>query len=316
MTIFVTGATGFIGRRLCQTLAASGRPVRAMLRPSVDVIRRGAAFRDMGVTPVTVDLTDIRSVEAALDGVETVFHLGWKTQRLSAGAPTAGRGDQDAATNIAGMQNLIGCALKSGLKRFVFTSTIAVYGPETSWSPRPRKEADVAPNLIGHPNPYYRHYGGAKYQSELMLAAAFPPPEFVVLRPSMVYGPGAQFARQVVETARQGNAPTTGADVIQWVHVDDVVRALLLAETADVSRERVFTIAGAKAVSNPTVAAEVRRLLGVKGPMDANGYPIDWRPRVPCYDITAADRVLGFRPEIDWLDGLHQMVEAELSPAG
>lgn len=312
MTILVTGGTGYIGLNLCKRLCESGEKVRAILRPRVGHYDKAEALKEMGVETVMMDLRDSGPVHEAMSGVETVYHMAWQSNRLSQAGAGAGPGNAEspAESNLAAMETMIGCARSSGsVTRFIFTGSISSYGPPTDWGPLPRKEADIRSDLDNHRNPFYSQYGGAKYKAEQMLKSACPPPDYVIIRPSLVYGAKAQFASNFVNQARNGGSAGDPRPS-QWIHVDDMVDSLILAATLDAAKQNTYNIAGATAVLSQTIWAEAQRL--INGSAGGAQAALDWSPRVPPYDIWAAERDLGFLPKVPLQQGLREMVEAEL----
>ena len=118
MRAFVTGGTGFIGRRLVRQLLARGDRVLALARTP-----QGAAeLTACGATPVLGDLSDTCALCAGMKDCDTVFHLaGWYK---------LGARDQRAAepTNITGTRTVLTLAAELGIRRIVYTSTVAIYG--------------------------------------------------------------------------------------------------------------------------------------------------------------------------------------------
>lgn len=310
MTDFVTGATGFVGMRLCAWLKQRGRSVRAALRPGRGDDGKAERLRALGVEVLPLDLADGPAVTAALAGVDTLYHLAWKSHRMTqnpAGMPVA----SPAEDNLEALGYLIDGAKSAAIRRFVFTSTVSVYGPEHAWGPTPQREDTPLPALDRHPNPYFRFYAAAKAQAERILKAACPPPDYVIVRPAMVYGAGAQFAPKMVGDALSGRGAGPVPHAVQWVHVDDLVEALMRAAELDAAANETFNIAGEAAILNHTIAGEIRRLAAPRQDALVPPEPLDWNPRVPRYDIRAAQALLGFRPRIGWREGLAEMVAAE-----
>ena len=117
MNILVTGATGKVGSRLSKRLAARGDRVRALVRDPA----RAAELRDAGIELVVGDLLDEGSLAAAVRSVDAVVHCA----AFFRGATP----EQAHAVNDLGTQNLANAARAASVKRFVFTSTGLVYGP-------------------------------------------------------------------------------------------------------------------------------------------------------------------------------------------
>ena len=179
--ILVTGASGFIGRALVAELASSGHSVRAAMRQPADVFPRSVE-----VVAVS-DLTRPVEWRALLKGVETVVHL--------AGIAHAGPGIAEEAydrVNRLATAELAGAAKAIGIRHLVFISSIrAQSGPSSTEILRetdPPRPTDA--------------YGRSKLAAEDAVRAAGVP--FTILRPVLIYGPGARgnLAR-LIELARK-----------------------------------------------------------------------------------------------------------------
>ncbi len=172
-TVLVTGANGFIGRALCDVLAASGRRVRKAVRMPVPGLPDAVAVGDIGPD------TDWRT---ALEGVSGVVHLAARTHvlRETATDPLA----EYRNINVAGTERLARSAAAGGVRRLVFVSSVKVNGERTE--ERPFTED-------GAPRPDDA-YGVSKWEAEQALSriAAETGLEVVVLRPPLVYGPGVK----------------------------------------------------------------------------------------------------------------------------
>src|SRR5262252_6803076 len=117
MKILVTGATGKVGSRLSRRLAERGDRVRALVRDPA----RADGLRSERVELVTGDLLEADSLAAAVRGVDAVVHCA----AFFRGATP----EQAHSVNDLGTQHLAGAARAAGVRRFVFTSTGLVYGP-------------------------------------------------------------------------------------------------------------------------------------------------------------------------------------------
>jgi nucleoside-diphosphate-sugar epimerase len=171
MRVLVTGATGFVGRRLCQRLSDDGFAVVAGVRTA----GTGAPLRE-------VVLGNIGSDEvpgAALNDIDAVVHLAARVHVMSdeANDPLA----EFRRVNTVGTEMLAAAAATAGVRRFVHVSTIKVLGERTDNSPFTHASlpAPVDPYAI------------SKFEAEEALAeiAAHSIMEVVVLRPPLVYGP-------------------------------------------------------------------------------------------------------------------------------
>ena len=173
MRILVTGANGLVGQALCPALIANGHDVVAAVRDthSLDPTITIRKIADIG--PET-------SWESALDGMDAVVHLAGRVHILRDEAvdPLA----TYRRVNVEGSRRLAEQAIKAGIKRFVFLSSIKVNGE----GPRPYLEEDIpAPK-----DPY----GISKLEAEIALREMVSETsmELVILRPPLVYGPGVK----------------------------------------------------------------------------------------------------------------------------
>lgn len=184
MKVLVTGANGFLGAALVERLLARGeRDVRCFVRAerardTIEAIAR--AHPEARVETFVGTLASVRGAEAALDGVDVVYHLAASLN----GAPA----DIFLATVVAS-KNLLEAIARSGRRpKVVLVSSFGVYGPAAL---PPGAVVDEATPLEPHPErrDVYSH---AKLRQELLFREyqeklGFP---LVVLRPGVIYGPG------------------------------------------------------------------------------------------------------------------------------
>jgi nucleoside-diphosphate-sugar epimerase len=173
--VLVTGATGFIGSRLCEALASSGYIVRAALRTDRSVPVSIAEKIIVGDMNSTTDWTQ------ALDGVDAVIHTAARAHVLNALPGTA---DLYFETNERGTQCLAAAAAQAKVTRFVFLSSIKANGEESA-------SGAYASGDVPHPQD---DYGLSKWRAEqhLIEIARRTGMEAVIVRPPLVYGPGVR----------------------------------------------------------------------------------------------------------------------------
>lgn len=173
--IFVTGASGFVGRGLVSRLAAQGS-----LKVSLRQISGG--FPE-SVEVVQAELVPDQDWSTSLAGVDVVIHCAARVHVMSEQSedPLA----EFRKVNVKGTLNLAGQAAVAGVKRFIFVSSVKVNGEGTGFG-RSFKANDVAAPL----DPY----GISKLEAEqgLRVLAAETGMEVVIIRPVLVYGPGVK----------------------------------------------------------------------------------------------------------------------------
>jgi nucleoside-diphosphate-sugar epimerase len=173
----ITGATGFVGSGVVARLAGEGVETLACVRNHMALMPEGVR-----VVPVA-ELTTFTGWRQVLEGVKNVVHLAARVHVMH---------DTEAdplkafrAVNVEGTLNLARQAVNAGVKRFVFVSSVKVNGESTQLG-RAFTEADA-------PNPQDA-YGQSKYEAEqtLLQLALDTGMEVVIIRPPLVYGPGAK----------------------------------------------------------------------------------------------------------------------------
>jgi nucleoside-diphosphate-sugar epimerase len=245
--ILVTGATGFVGRAVCGSLAAAARPLRRAVREPESATADAVAVGDIGAA------TDWRR---ALEGVACVVHLAARTHvmRESAADPLA----EYRRANVESTARLARQAAEAGVKRLVFMSSIKVNGESTK---QPYTEAD-------QPRPEDA-YGISKWETEQALAgiAAATSLEIVVLRPPLVYGPGVKgnFLRLMRLIERGVPLPLASvANRRSLVYVGNLADAVVAATAAPRAAGRTYLVADAEDVSTPALARAIARALGTR----------------------------------------------------
>ncbi|MGE3956196.1 MAG: SDR family oxidoreductase [Vicinamibacterales bacterium] len=191
--IWVSGAGGFVGRRLLPHLAATGRPVVALLRtPPAEPLPDG-------VTVVRGDLLDPGTYLSSLQGCSTVVHLAASTGKAAA--------SEHERVNGLGTERLVDAAIRAGVGRFVFVSTIAT----------------TFPDLADYP------YARAKVRAEAAVRASGLP--HVILRPTIILGDDAPLLGALGKLAMLPVVvmPGDGRVQVQPIHVDDVCRAIVVS---------------------------------------------------------------------------------------
>ena len=242
MRALVTGASGFIGGRLCALLVAEGHEVAALVR------RPGS--EPAGTRPAVADLGDGPALAGAVgeERPDVVFHL-------AAEIATARDEQRLRAVNVDGTRRLVEACRGAGGPLLVFASTVVT--------------GDAGGRLLteDEPLPVQTPYGRSKQDGErIVLESGLPA---VVLRPSHVYGPGGWFAEEIVGRIRApGRLAVVGRGRNLWdvVHVDDVCSALLAAASQPAARGEIFHCADDEPIAYRDFMALTARALGVGRP--------------------------------------------------
>jgi dihydroflavonol-4-reductase len=251
MTILVTGATGFVGAAVLRRLVAAGHECRALARKGSD--RRNLA--DVACTVVEGDLGRPETLAPALAGCEALFHVA-ADYRIFVPDPAA----MDRV-NVDGTVALIRAALAAGVRRIVYTSSVATLRLDPG---RPADEDSVATvdDMIGA-------YKRSKFRAEqavLRLVRDENAP-VVIVQPSTPIGPRdvkpTPTGRLIVEAAR-GRIPAFVDTGLNVVHVDDVAEGHLLAFTQGAIGRRY--ILGGENLALRDILAIVARLTGRRAP--------------------------------------------------
>jgi dihydroflavonol-4-reductase len=217
MTTLVTGASGFIGSAVIRQLLARGERVRAMVRPHSD--RRN--LQGLDVEYAEGDLADPRSLQAVVEGCESLFHVA-ADYRLWARNPA-----HLYKVNVDGTKAIMSVANAAGIKRIVYTSSVATLGLHADGTPADEQTPAEPEDMIGH-------YKRSKYFAEQAVhnMVADEGLQAVIVNPSTPIGPRdirpTPTGRMVLDAAC-GRMPAFVDTGLNIVHVDDVAKGHLLA---------------------------------------------------------------------------------------
>lgn len=269
----VTGASGFIGGHLVRRLHADGWYVAAVSRS-----RRQVAHVD---TCAVVDLTDPTAVAEAVGAAnpDVVFHL--------ASAVTGARGIDavwptlmgNAVSTVAVLQ----AAVEAGVPRVVLAGSMEEYAA-ASGPPSPYAAAKLA-----------AHTYADLFRSSFGIAV-------VHLRIFMVYGPGQEDRTKLVPAVAaalsRGEVPplSSGRRRVDWVHVDDVVEALISAAVVEPAPDVPVDVGSGTATSIRDVVELIGRLTGVDPSEGFGRLPDRPRETEPVADVDTAQRLLRWQP--------------------
>lgn len=239
-TVVVTGASGFVGARTVLALRSRGWHVRAVSRTAREVIVAGVD----GICVPRLD--DPIAWERVLPGADVIVHCAGLAHVSEADAVK--RREEFTRVNVDGTLCLASAALRHGVRRMVFVSSIGVNGCRTG--DRPFREEDP-PNPKGV-------YADSKLRAERSLTEIVRGTalEIVIVRPCLVVGPGAPGnLKRLVALLRRGLWLPFGAIANRrsLVSVDALAELLSIAAEHPAAAGRVFLAAQGPAVSTPAI---------------------------------------------------------------
>ena len=321
-TALVTGATGFIGRHLVRFLAERGVHVRAMARDP----ERGRALAGPNVEVVIGDFGDAAAIDGICTGMDTVFHLA---------SVMKGTAEEFERVDLAGGRRLLEDAVRAGVRRFVFTSTMGAFKLGGL------RDGSVVTEEMSDDPEHVCHYSRAKLLMERLLIDANERGaiEAVVLRPGLVFGEGiSPYLEHLPHLGSfNGDRYTVFGDgevPLQLTYVGNVVDALWRSATSpdapgqtftiiddDVPTQREFVRRLAELTARPLAVKTIPRpaawLIGI-GVETAAGALRRKPPTTRklllgktaklAFDCSRAKRVLGWRPTVSWDEGLRRAV--------
>ena len=216
MDVFVTGATGVLGRPVTRMLAAEGHTVRALSRSDSnhDLLRR------LGAEPVSGDLFDAAFLATTLRGADAVLHLATRIPPRSRATHDAAWAENDHI-RVDGTRLLVDAALAAGVKTFVYPSICFVYADGGDrWIDAETAEVDAAGALASTlvAEGEVRRFTGGGGRG-------------IVLRMGYFYGPEAESTLDTLALARRGAAVLAGPGDAYYpaVWTDDAAAAVAAA---------------------------------------------------------------------------------------
>jgi nucleoside-diphosphate-sugar epimerase len=235
--ILVTGATGFLGRRLVAELVEKGYPVRAFSRKPF------ASDWELlhGVEAVCGDVADAASLKPAFESIEVVVH---------AAADTSGTEEGAKRCTIQGTRNIIDLSREFGVKKIIYISSLNVYGVADL---RENSVADEEASIEEHPEKR-GFYTWGKLEAEKLALEAMRKNlvPIVCLRPGTILGPGGEVFTPMMGLSA-GNALFfvigMGDFVMPLVYIDNLVDAIIAAIESEETGGRIFNLVDPDTVS-------------------------------------------------------------------
>ncbi len=302
--LLVTGGAGFIGSNICRRLVSEGCFVRVVDNLSTGHLHNLDAVIDK-VEFIQADMGDPAVARKAMDGVDVVLHQG--------ALPSVPKSVEDpAATHkhcVDATFNLLMAARDARIKRFVYAASSSAYGesltlPKVETMQTAPLSPYAAAKLVGE---YYCKVFYAVYGLET-----------ISLRYFNIFGPHqdptSQYAAAIpafVTAILKDTPPTVYGDGQQsrdFTHVDNVVAANLLAAQAEATHGEVLNIACGEQITINAVIEHINRCVGKRvKPLYVPDRPGDVKHSMA--DISLAEKVIGYKPVVQFAEGLEKAIE-------
>lgn len=247
LRILVTGASGFVGKLLTAKLFQQGHAVRAAVRAISPPIYNAEVV-------IVGDINGDTDWLEALSGVDVVIHLAARVHVMTehSAKPLA----EFRKVNVEGTRNLAESAARSGVKRFVYVSSVKVNGEQTI---RPYNELD-------EPNPQDA-YGVSKWEAEQALCkiSAGTDMEVVIVRPPLVYGSGVKgnFAQMIKVLGKGVPLPFASVKNLRsFIYVENLVDALILCATHPNAVGQTYLVSDGQDISTPDLLRKLSSPIG------------------------------------------------------
>lgn len=304
--VLVTGATGFVGRPLCEQLLLKAFCVRGSIwsaEPLIDL-------------PVDVQAAAIESIgpdtdwSTALSGIDIVIHLAARVHVMdeTSGDPLTSY----RLVNVAGTEKLARQAAAAGVRRLVFLSSVKVHGEESA----------VPYSEENQPAPQ-DPYGVSKLEAENILhkIAAETGLEVVIIRPPLVYGPGvkANFLNLLKIVERGLPLPLAGiSNARSLIYLGNLIDAIITCATHPQAAGQTFLVSDGEDVSTPQLVRKVATaldrpaclisfpplLMRLAGKLTGKSMAVDRLLGSLVVDSGKIRRVLGWQPPYTMAEGV------------
>ena len=319
--LLLTGATGFIAGHLAERLVRKGARVRGTARRP----ETAAWLAEQGVEVVQADLLDAESLRRAAAGCRAVVHAAAWTGGPELSPEMAWR------TNVEGTANVLAAARAAGIERFVYVSSVAVYGVN---------RAALIDEFMPTP-PVGQLYPDSKIAAEAAVRASGLP--WVIVRPASTYGPrGTAWTLGPIEQIKRGRLLLLGRDegLVTPGYVDNVVDGLWLTLTHPAAVGEAFNLCDDRSVTYREFYLSYARMLGkaslptapawfaslsrtlpanlarrILGRPAVGRWSLHFRRNPSQFSVAKAQRILDYAPKVDFAEGMRR-TEAWLAAAG
>ena len=321
-TVFVTGASGFVGGHLVERLVEQGAEVRALVRPR----SRIEHLAHLDVDWVEGDLGDVDLLAAAMKDCKVAYHCA---------ATTHGPWSHYVAGTVQGTQHVLDAARATHLERLVYLSSLSVY-PVNQFAAR----QSITESAPLEPHPEQRgYYTQSKVEAEkLVLAEIQRGLPIAILRPGTIYGPrGKAFFPRIGYRVRNNVFVILGRgkNVMPLAYIDNVIDAICLAGSRDTAAGHIYNIVDDDPITQREYLAEFIKSSGLKAytgrvPLPAmsllaslleaqakvtkrgpflSRYRLISATKDVRYDTSPAKAHLGWKPSVPLVEGMRRTFE-------
>ena len=247
MKVFMTGATGFVGSFLAETLLKANHEVRCLVRKESNL----RWIADLDVDCYYGSLYDINSLIRGMEGCDAIYHV--------AGVTKARTEDEYFKGNHEGTKTIAEAALKykKEISRFVHVSSQAAVGPSPT----------IIPIDETHPGNPLTYYGKSKWAAEEYVRTLIGKMPITIVRPPAVYGPRDTDVLEFFRTVKFGLIPQLGGSdkYLSLIHVKDLVRGIMIAAEHKNSIGKTYFITSPEPYSWEEVSRITLNILQKKG---------------------------------------------------
>lgn len=306
MSFLVTGGTGFIGSHLIRELVERGQSVIAFdYAPNIVAISDVKEKVEV-VRGDVLDVTELLNTIKKYD-VKYIIHLAYLLIPESQEKPL-----KAIKVNCEGTTNVFEAARVMDVKRVVWASSVAVYGPAEYYGGKPvNEDAPKRPTTVYGACKVLNEFIGEHYYNLYRL-------DNIGLRFTVVYGPGrtrgaTAFASELIENPALGKSVKVpyGDQKIDWQYVKDAVKAIILACKVRQVKDRIFNTCGD--LHTIREAAEYVRKLIPDAAIEVESGTMGWQMN---FDITRAKEQLDYSPSYTIEKGIREHINIVRSRAG